>query len=62
MMLSMMASRRVAQQMLKQNARLIHTIAMPPSKAFQGEQPVLVYDSPEYKRKISSIISNCPQN
>ena len=31
--------------------RLIHTIAVAPSKAVKGEQPVLVYDSPEFKFK-----------
>ena len=47
-----MASRRVVQQqMLRSNMRLIHTIAKSPSKAIGGEEPVLVYDSPEFKRK-----------
>ena len=48
-MYSMMASRKN----LMRSMRLIHTVARSPSLAIKatGESPVLVYDSPEFKRK-----------
>ena len=54
MMYSMMASRKN----LMRSMRLIHTVARSPSQAIKatGESPVLVYDSPEFKRKSQPLL------
>ncbi len=49
---SMMALRRRQQaSILAGGSRLIHTIARAPSTITASEQPVLVYNSSEFKRK-----------
>ena len=50
------SSRRLATTMFLRRS-LIHTVARAPAAAISGESPVLVYDTPEFKRKCDDCIT-----